>query len=818
VARRKRRKRRTVPGREQRQPSAELQRTLRRAERLIEQGRAWEVIELLEPLLASYPRVADLHYYLGFARALTGHMWPALGEYERAVELSRDADYLVHLGALYLEVELYVHALRTFRMVSRRHPDNPAIDNVRQAVDGLGQDLAGIADRLGIPVSQAEKGRFRMEEALRALHEKDYAVSIAASRRAIPLLPGWPPPLNNLSLALFLDGQPEDAVATARQVLSHDPDNVQALSNGTRFLAWTGEETEARALWAQLQEVTPRNPDQRLKIAEAAAALGEDERVFQLLRPLDVPDVEQDLPPGLDFRARFFLAVAQANTNRRGARRAFRDLRDGWPQLGVYAEAVEAGQPGLGWAERFPYFHMGDLMPEERMEEFMELLGREEDLPPDRFRTQVDRFVARFPQIVLVAEKLIWEETQPDAGVDLLAVVDNPTAHAALRRFALSQAGDDEVRMRAINILADAGEIADGSVLRLWNQGQWREVEIRRVEISGEPETQYTPQVSRLLRQALEAHQRDDQDEAERLFLRMVELEPRAREAYNNLGAICARRGDHAQAREMFQAAVEIDPGYVFPRCNLATYLLDEGDIEGAEAMLEPLSRVPRFHPQEMAFYSYTQARILMRREEHERARRALELALQVYPGYEPAQNLLDRLTWILQFEEDNESFWEQQRRRDQAKRARLQAQLSTRKPTLAGALPLYTKDALTGMARVTLRFGGWSALRKAELIERIIAALTHPEELEYIVAELDDEERDGLRLVLSYGGHMSWLEFDAVYGNDLDESPDWNWHPPETSMGRLRLSGLLVETTVNGELLVAVPSELRRPLREILA
>jgi hypothetical protein len=33
-----------------------------------------------------------------------------------------------------------------------------------------------------------------------------------------------------------------------------------------------------------------------------------------------------------------------------------------------------------------------------------------------------------------------------------------------------------------------------------------------------------------------------------------------------------------------------------------------------------------------------------------------------------------------------------------------------------------------------------------------------------------------------------------------------------------LRLSGLLVETTVNGELLVAVPSELRRPLREILA
>jgi hypothetical protein len=227
---------------------------------------------------------------------------------------------------------------------------------------------------------------------------------------------------------------------------------------------------------------------------------------------------------------------------------------------------------------------------------------------------------------------------------------------------------------------------------------------------------------------------------------------------------------------------------------------------------------MPRFHPQEMAFYSYTQARILMRREEHERARGALELALQVYPGYEPAQNLLDRLTWILQFEEDNESFWEQQRKRDQAKRARLQGQLSTRNPSLAEALPLYTKNALTGMARVTLRFGGWSALRKAELIERIVAALADPEGLEYVVAGLDDQEQDALRLVLSYGGHMSWLEFDAAHGNDVDESAYWDWHEPETTMGRLRLCGLLVEMTVNGDLLIAVPSELRRPLREILA
>ena len=63
----------------------------------------------------------------------------------------------------------------------------------------------------------------------------------------------------------------------------------------------------------------------------------------------------------------------------------------------------------------------------------------------------------------------------------------------------------------------------------------------------------------------------------------------------------------------------------------------------------------------------------------------------------------------------------------------------------------------------------------------------------------------------------MSWAEFDARYGNDLDESPYWNYHEPETAMGRLRLRGLLVEATVSGELLVAVPVELRESLIAIL-
>jgi hypothetical protein len=63
----------------------------------------------------------------------------------------------------------------------------------------------------------------------------------------------------------------------------------------------------------------------------------------------------------------------------------------------------------------------------------------------------------------------------------------------------------------------------------------------------------------------------------------------------------------------------------------------------------------------------------------------------------------------------------------------------------------------------------------------------------------------------------MPWPDFDAAYDNDLDESPYWNWHEPESVMGNLRVRGLLVEATVDGEMIVTIPVGLRQLLRDAL-
>ncbi len=813
---RKKRKRRSVPGGQKarsRRPSLDdLQTALSRADRLISRGRTQAAIELLEPLLDSYPREADLHYYLGYAHAKAGDTWGALAGYERAQELSRDLDYWLPLASLYLETELRAHALRAFRQALKHQADIPFEKEARETVAALEEGIAEIARDLGLPARQVEKGLYHMEHGQRALNENDFPASIAASRKAIKSLHDWPPPHNNLSLALFWNGQPEEAIATARQVLSRVPNNVHALSNGIRFLAWTGREADARALWPRLQDIASSGHSEWIKIVEAAAILGKDEHVYQLLH------AGQGKPSEFTTREQYFLAVAEANTGRRqAAQRRFKALRKEMPWASELLAALKARRPGPGWAERFPYFHSIEHIPLREMNEFVELATRQDELPTQRFRSQVARFAARFPQIVLMAEKLIWEEDQPDAGITFLTTIATPAAYAALRRFGLSQAGEDDTRMEALSHLMRTGEIRQDETLRVWIEGEWRDVQMRQYEVSGEQETGYIQEVADLLNQGLSILQQGDPEQAEQLFRRALELEPHAKEAYNNLGAIYARRGDHAQAKESFQAALEIEPLYVFPRCNLASYLLDDDDITGAEAMLKPLADTTHFHAQEMAFYSYTQARILVRKEEYDAARQSLRVALKVYPGYDLAQNLLERLDMISKISTGFESYRERQRRRDQAKRARLQAKLSTPEPTLDQALPLYTKNLLTGMGRVVLQWGGWAALRKAELIQEIVEGLDDLDNLERIVADLNDEEQTALRQVLASGGAMPWQDFDADFGNDLEESPYWQWHVPETTMGRLRLRGLLVETTVDGELLVAIPSELRTGIEGLL-
>ena len=183
--------------------------------------------------------------------------------------------------------------------------------------------------------------------------------------------------------------------------------------------------------------------------------------------------------------------------------------------LKVYLDALRAGKPGPGWADRFSYVSARHRVPEREMEAFVNLVGKQEDLREQHFRRQVDRFVARYPQIVRAAEQIIWEAELPEMGIPLLAAIATPAAHAALRRFALSQAGDDDERMRALGALSQSSGLEPDEWVRMWLNGKWQQVRLHEYELFEGSSFDYDVPVVDLLNQGLAAMQKDDDEQAE---------------------------------------------------------------------------------------------------------------------------------------------------------------------------------------------------------------------------------------------------------------------------------------------------------------
>jgi len=170
----------------------------------------------------------------------------------------------------------------------------------------------------------------------------------------------------------------------------------------------------------------------------------------------------------------------------------------------------------------------------------------------------------------------------------------------------------------------------------------------------------------------------------------------------------------------------------------------------GAREVLAPLGDGPELEGVAKAYLNTTLGRIAVMDGDLEQARAPARTALASEPGYEQALSLLD----IIEDEEWYEAVYqdtlEYRRRRWLMKRREVQRIITTAAPTLSEALSVYTKGALTGMARLLPVRRGWSSLRKAELRLRIEEALREPFLVERVTAWMPEDQRAALREVLS--------------------------------------------------------------------
>ncbi len=796
---RKRRKRKRTPPR--RPKPAELA----RANALWEEGKAQEAVEILEDLVERYPRDLGCHTLLGSIYGALGNFLEAIHHLEVAAGLSRrDPEVLLLLGAAYWEYALPSHTLLTLRECPRSELNEEAVKRMQFMMEDSTEKIGIVAARHGISPRKMEHAAYFMESGRLANERGQYTEAVKASKEAARLVRSWATPRNNLALAHFALGQWDEAIATEEEVLEHiDDQNRHALGNLVRFLTASGNTAQARLYLTRLEQAEATDPDDHIKIAEAYATLEEDSEVYATLKRAWEEEAE------LNASMLRFLGTAAANLGKDQEALVYwteaLQLDPASFRLQNFMDALRQGLRRSAPAYRFPYFSGQDMVSEKAFMDFINRLGSLRT-SEEKTAQEMHSFGEKYPYVADVFSDLLWygDENQQANSIQTLRMLGNERAVAALQAFAQSQVGNEDQRTMALNALLDLGVFSEDEPVKLWLKGQWREVLLRRQLISEEQEWEYSEQVLTLLEKATTAFHKGEEEKAEELYKKALALEPRAKQAYGNLGALYFKQGRHAEAERALEKALEMDPDYVFPRCNLASIRIGQGRFEEAEEILKPIAKLRTLRAQEILFYNRISADLFIAQEEYESAEQCLEIILAMEPEDEDAQRRLV----MVQAMKGSKDMFAHMEERDRRRRER-----ERRKPLksmdLQSCLSRYTKDNLAAMARA-LDIREPARIKKAELIALLAESLADPAVVEEAWRSLNNEDQEALRFVLAQGGMATYDEVSRKYGDDLEEYYYWYYREPETTIGRLRLHGLLFEGGRGDEVVLVIPTEVR--------
>lgn len=507
----------------------------------------------------------------------------------------------------------------------------------------LERSQAEAAAHFGVPLDRYEEASLWNEEGQIAQVEGDWEQAVAALSRALNRVPDFTPVLNNRAMSYYFMGRLEEAIADGQQVIEKDPENIHALANLVRFHYLRGQSQLMQGYFARLhalpESAWEHQSEPIHKMLEAYAVAGTDEEIDAFL---------QKHQKSLPARGHYMLGAAAANLgNRREARRIWEKVEEqeedefDWQDLAEDALGyLQDGHAGMGRAARFPYTLAREWLDPEQLELLMEAV-QDASGDPEGPRQAVQRFAGRHPAIFEVASWFLWYSDDPVPATHLLGLLGTERAFAELKSFALGQAGEDEERMSAAMVLSEKGQFPEGQPVRLWHQGAWRELLLKKFEITDEPEDRkYGPEVQRLLGQAGEAMKEKRLDQAEEICRRILEQDPGCCTAYGILAIICSIRGDKVETRRHLEKSLEIDPDYPLVRCNLALLYLDDGKVEEAEKLVAPLLERPKLTHSELIAYNVAMALIQLHRGNLAAVEKAAEFLREVAPEDPLSQRL----------------------------------------------------------------------------------------------------------------------------------------------------------------------------------
>jgi tetratricopeptide (TPR) repeat protein len=789
-----------------------MQADIERAFDLLDQDRPEVALARLEPYLERFGYDTDLRYALGAAYNQLGDVLQALEHLLAADPRGRYAHVALEQARAYAALELDVHVLRALqRYIKGSDPDDPHLDGARAALAELKAQGADLAEQAGTTPDRLERAHYAMERGRLAILLGEFGAAVSPLQAALRMAPGLTPAHNNLALAYFQLDRVDEAIAIEEKVLQDlEPDDVFALAHLMWLWLVTGQPERAEALWPRLDALLPSASEPgHSKAVEALALLGKHQQVYDLLRAVGVDELSPMELAMLGAAAGNLGHLQEAQTYLEAAR----ELEPLWPVALANLGAVEQGEAGWGPEGQLPYISPFGRIPSAVVERFEGLMdGVVEDA--QGFEA-VKALCERWPALVDVVGYSQWHPAEAelvDDVQDVLRELGTPRAVEHLRAYAFGTWGEPEQRHHALAALGALGEVESGELVEMWDGEAWRQVQSLGYKIGYEDEDwPYDPETVKRLEAAMEAHQAGELEQAKALYHVVLEREPDAKEALQNLGALWSGEGRPDKAEPLYRRALEIEPKYVFALCNLAQMHMMRGEVDEALALVHQAMQNRKLTPEAFRSLQSTHARILVEQGEYEYAARAVEIYVDVFPKDAEMQEWLGRLQSADAV--DGWTDWWQARIDRYAER-------QLRKPIegtdLAALMSRLPKTAYQGMYR-TLGISGISALRKAEMGEAIAGWLRTPSFLARTVRRLDEGDRAALGYALDAGGVVPYEDAVARFGDEADDSPYWEAQRIRSSLGRLRVRGLLFAGELEGETVLVVPEELLPALREIL-
>lgn len=130
------------------------------------------------------------------------------------------------------------------------------------------------------------------------------------------------------------------------------------------------------------------------------------------------------------------------------------------------------------------------------------------------------------------------------------------------------------------------------------------------------------------------------------LYKRSIEIMPTA-EAHTFLGWTYSLQGRLDEAVEECKRAIAIDPDYGNPYNDIGAYLIDLGRPKEALGWLEMAANSRRYHTYHYAWYNMGRAWTAL--ECFSSAKECFETALDIEPGYRPAEDALEKVRRVIQ-------------------------------------------------------------------------------------------------------------------------------------------------------------------------